>query len=121
MEIIKFKKKNMKLLTTKQQNSYKNAKTCCICKSKLEDRHAKDKNYRKVTDHSHYTREYRGAAYTICNLKYSVSKKITIVFHSGSNYDYHFIIKELAGQFTSLGENTKKTHNLFSSNRKKKN
>ena len=39
-------------------------------------------------------------------------KKITIVFHNGSNYDYHFFMKELAEefkkQFTCLGENTKK-------------
>ena len=36
-------------------------------------------------------------------------KKISILFHNGSNYDYHFIIKELAEefkkQFTCLGEN----------------
>ena len=31
----------------------------------------------------------------ICNLKYSIPKKIPIFFHYGSNYDYHFIIKEL--------------------------
>ena len=35
--------------------------------------------------------------------------KIPVVFHRGSNYDYHFIIKELAnefgGQFACLGEN----------------
>ena len=39
-------------------------------------------------------------------------KKIPIVFHNGSNYDYPFIIKELAEEFkkqlTCLGENTKK-------------
>ena len=39
-------------------------------------------------------------------------KKNLIVFHNGSNYDYHFIIKELAQefqkQFTCLGENTEK-------------
>ena len=56
--------------------------------------------------------EYRGAAHSICNLKYSVLKKIPIVFHNGSNYDYHFIIKELAEefkkQFTCLGENNEK-------------
>ena len=38
--------------------------------------------------------------------------KIPNVFHNGSNYDYHFIIEELAEefkrQFTCLGENTKK-------------
>ena len=59
----------------------------------------KIKKYCKVRDHCHYTGEYRGAAHSICNLKYSVPKKIPIVFHNGSNYDYHFIIKELAKEF----------------------
>ena len=39
-------------------------------------------------------------------------KKIAIAFHNGSNFDYHFIIKELAEEFkkeiTCLGENTEK-------------
>ena len=67
----------------------------------------KDKKYHKVRDHCHYTGEYRGAAHSICNLKYSVHKNIPIAFNNGPNYDYHFIIKELAGefkkQFTCLG------------------
>ena len=70
----------------------------------------KDNNYCKVRDHCHYTGEYRGAANIIFNLKYSVLEKILISFHNGSNYDYHFVIKELAEefkrQFTCLGENT---------------
>ena len=37
-----------------------------------------------------------GAAHSILNLNYSVPKEIPIVFHSGSKYDYHFLIKELA-------------------------
>ena len=37
-------------------------------------------------------------------LKYSVPKNIPIAFHNGSNYDYHFIIKALAEEFTCLGE-----------------
>ena len=72
----------------------------------------KDKKYCKVRDHCHYTGEYTGAACSICNLKYSVPKKIHIAFHNGSNYDYHFIIKELVEefkkQFTCLGEDTEK-------------
>ena len=36
--------------------------------------------------------------------------EIPVVFHNGSNYNYHFIIRELAneveGQFECLGENT---------------
>ena len=39
--------------------------------------------------------------------KVSVPKEIHIVFNNGSNYDYNFIIKELAekleGQYTCLG------------------
>ena len=50
----------------------------------------------KVRDHCHYTGEYSENALSICNLKYNLPKRIPIVFHNGSNYDYHFIIKELA-------------------------
>ena len=60
----------------------------------------KDKKYRNGRDHCHYTGDYRGAAHSICKLKYSVLKKISIVFHSGSNYNYHFITKELTEEFT---------------------
>ena len=40
-----------------------------------------------------------GAMHSICNLKYSLPKKNPIVFHNGSNYDYHFLIKDLAEEF----------------------
>ena len=72
----------------------------------------KDKKYCKVRDYCHCTGEYRGAAHSICNFNYSAPKKIPIVFHNGSNYHYHIIIKELAEkfkkQFICFGENTKK-------------
>ena len=72
----------------------------------------RDKKYQKVRDHCHFTGEYRGAASSICNLKYSVPKQVPTAFHSGSNYDCHFIIKELAEefkkQFACLRENTDK-------------
>ena len=55
---------------------------------------------------------YRGAAHNICNLRYRIPKEIPIVFHNGSTYDYHFIIKELVkefdGNFECLGENSEK-------------
>ena len=59
----------------------------------------KNKKHRQVRDHFHYTGEYRGIVHSICNLKYCVSSKLPIAFHNGSNYDYHFIIKELAEEF----------------------
>ena len=51
------------------------AKICYICKEQFENKYLKDKKYRKVRDHCHYTGKYRGAAHSICNLKYSVPKK----------------------------------------------
>ena len=59
----------------------------------------KIKKYRKVKDHCHYTGEYRGTVHSICNSKYSVSKKNYIVFQNGSSDNYYFIIKELEEQF----------------------
>ena len=113
MKMINFKKKKMKLLTKEQQESYEKVQICCICRGKPENKYLKDKKYRKVRDHCHYTEEeYKGAAHSICSLKYSVPKTLPIVFHNGSNYDYHFIIKELAEefkkQFNCFGENTDK-------------
>ena len=52
------------------------------------------------------------AAHKICNLMYNTPREIPVVFHNGSSYDYHFIIKELAeefdGYFECLGENKEK-------------
>ena len=69
----------MKLLTKEQQESYENAEICYICKEKFENKYLKDEKYRKVTEHCHYTREYRGVVHSICNLKYSVPKKTMII------------------------------------------
>ena len=70
----------MALLTKEQQESYKSGKICYICKEKFENKYAKDKKYRKVKDHCHYIRKYRGAAHGIYNLKNSVPKKIIQLF-----------------------------------------
>ena len=59
----------------------------------------KDKNYHKVWDHFHYTGEYRGAAHSVCNLKYDVLKKCFIAFPNGSSNNYRFFIKQLKKQF----------------------
>ena len=65
MKMINFKKKKMKLLTKKQQEFYKNAIICYICTENFENEYIKDKRYRKVTDHCHYTEEYTSAAPSI--------------------------------------------------------
>ena len=76
----------------------------------------------KIRDHCHCTGKYRGAAHSICNLNYKIPKEIPVVFHNGSTYDYHFIIRQLAkkfkGNFECLGQNTEK-YNIFSVSIKK--
>ena len=73
----------MKLLTNEQQKSYENAKMCCTYKYKIENKQGKNKKYNQVRDHWHDTGEFRGAAYSICNLRYSLPREIYIVFHNG--------------------------------------
>lgn len=75
-------------LTIEQENSHKNADRCHICKHFLFDD--------KVRDHDHITAEYRGAAHSLCNLRYRVCSFIPVVFHNLAGYDCHLFIKELA-------------------------
>ena len=103
-------------LTHEENISYKKKKVCYICKKEFStndgDVIASNKKHHKVRDHFHYTGKYRGTGRDVCNLRYKTPKEIPVVFHNGSTYDYHFIIKELAkafeGKFECLGENTEK-------------
>ena len=107
-EIINFEEKQMIPLTNKEIKSCEKQKVCHIC----EEKFCSDKDKKKAKDHCHYTGEFRGAPHSKCNLRYKVPKEIPIVFHDGSTYDHHFIIKKLVeefeGDFECLGENTEK-------------
>ena len=88
-KIINYEKKKMISLTPDKKIYHNEQEICYICKEELEE-----KNY-KVRDQCHYTGKYRGAAHNMCNLRYKIPKETLVVFHNGSTYDYHFIIKEL--------------------------
>ena len=113
MKIINYEEKEMIPLTDKENKSYEKQKVCYICKKEFST-DENDKNafklYHKVRDHCHYTGKFRGAAHSICNLRYKTPKEIPVVFHNGSTYDYHFIINQLEfdGQVKCLRENTGK-------------
>ena len=100
MKMMNFKEKKMKLLTKEQQNHMRMQKSVTFVKKNLKINILKTQNIVKLLSrNSHDTGKYRGAAHSICNLKYSVTKKIPVGFHNGLNYDYHFIINELAEEF----------------------
>ena len=109
-KIIDYEKKEMIPLTNEEKKIIVGKKF--VIYAKRLSTNDNNKKYYKVRDHCHYTGKYRGAAHDICNLRYKTPKEIPVVFHNGSTYDYHFIMKELAvefeGLFECLGENTKR-------------
>ena len=82
----------MNELTNKEKDLHKNTNVCWICNKNFIKNSF---NYRKVRDHDHYTGKYRGAAHSLCNLRYSEQRNLTIGMHNGSNYDFHLTSKEL--------------------------
>ena len=76
-------------LTKEELKSHQDAKVCYICGKNFLKKLYKSINYWKVRDHYHYTGKYRGAAHSICNLKFNVPSEIPVVFYNGSNYDYY--------------------------------
>ena len=111
IRITNYEMKPMDPLTEEEEEeSYKTQEQCHICEKEFCTNN--NKEMRKVRDHCHYTRKYRGAAYSKCNLSYKIVKEIPVLFHNGPVYDYHFIIKYLAREFKGnsecLGENTEK-------------
>ena len=102
-------------LTVEEKELYEMQKVCYIFK-KIFSTDKNDKNafklYHKEGDRCRYTGKVKGAAHSICNLRYKTPKESPVVFHNGSTYDSHFIINQLAkefnGQLEWLGENAEK-------------
>ena len=92
-KIINYEKKEMIPLAKEENDWHNMQKVCRICK-KVFSNDDNNKKYHKVKDHCHYTGKYRGDAHDICNLRYKIPNEIPVVFHNGSTYEYHFIVKE---------------------------
>ena len=90
-KIINYEKKERIPLTKEEKKMHNEQKICRICKKRFST-DDNNKKYHKIKDHS--------------------KDQIPVVFHNGSTYDYHFMIKELAkefeGEFDCLGENIEK-------------
>ena len=83
-----------KMVMTQEDNiDFRRATHCHICEEELED--TDDEEYKRVRDHCHLTGKYRGAAHSICNLKFRLPKFYPVIFHNLSGYDSHLFIKNL--------------------------
>ena len=66
----------MMSLTNEENEYYEMQKVCYICKKINTDKNDENgfKLYHKARDNCHYTREFGGAAHSICNLRYKTPK-----------------------------------------------
>ena len=90
-KIINHKMKAMipNALANEEKESHESQEICHICEKEFctdKDNKKEFKLKQKVRDHCHYTGKYRGAAHSICNLRYRISKETPVVFHNGSTY-----------------------------------
>ena len=76
-------------MTDEDEESFQRAKECHICKTPYIIAN------QGVRDHCHATGKYRGSAHESCNLNFSFTNKIPVVFHNLKGYDSHFIMQEI--------------------------
>ena len=90
----RFKIPKKMVMTSKDRMTYKKANICHICESGIPEE-GDDPRFKKVRDHCHLTGKFRGAAHSMCNLKYRLPKFYPVIFHNLSGYDSHLFIKNL--------------------------
>ena len=81
--------KKMKKLSEEEEILYNLSECCYMC-----GREFTKKDY-KVHDHDHSTGLFISAAHNSCNLRRRRQKYLKFFMHSGSRYDFHFIVKSL--------------------------
>ncbi|CAG8573115.1 17407_t:CDS:2 [Dentiscutata heterogama] len=81
-------------LSIEEENIFKTASECCICKMKLQA----DINKNKIRDHDHFTEKYRSPAHRGCNLQLHIKPdeiKISLIYYSRKHYNFYHKIREL--------------------------
>ena len=98
----RFKIPKKMVMTPKDKIDYKKATICHICESGIP-KVCDDPRFKKVRDHCHLTGKFRGAAHSMCNLKYRLPKFFPVIFHNLSGYDSHLFIKNLGKSEGKIG------------------
>ena len=77
------------IMTQKDDEDYRNNNICRFCEKNIESD--------KVRDHCHLTGNYRGPAYSKCNINVTQKQSnfIPFIFHNFSKYDCHLFFKKM--------------------------
>jgi hypothetical protein len=92
--------KHIEPMTDVDEEAFKVAKQCYICKrvfrpKRRGDFSKKEENLKKVRDHCHMTGKYRGPACNDCNLNKRTNEEVCVVFHNLRGYDSHLMMRDL--------------------------
>ena len=77
------------IISKKEHNDFKNAKSCHICNKEYNNDDV------PVRDHCHVPGKYRGSAHTDCNLLSTSTNEIYVIFHNLRGYDSHLNMQEI--------------------------
>ena len=100
-------------MTAEEILQHQNATVCYICQREF----GQTGGDIKVRDHQHSPPyKYRGAAHQSCNLRYKEQDTVHVYLHNLSNYDAHFIVRELGVDKGSIDvlANTEEKYITFS-------
>nr|XP_024218076.1 uncharacterized protein LOC106687159 [Halyomorpha halys] len=77
------------LISSEEEQDWTTSETCYMCQNAFTE------NNIKVRDHCHLTGTYLGPSCNNCNLRRVNPSFIPVMMYNLSNYDAHFIVKEL--------------------------
>ena len=77
------------LVISEEEHIFQLSNSCWICEKRINH------GGKKVRDHCHVTRKFRGAAHWSCNINLQLTKKVPVIFHNLKGYDSHLIFCEL--------------------------
>ena len=111
--VIDFEKKKSVTVNKDELESHQDGKVRYVCGNRI----VRNRQNQKVRNYYRHTDKYRCAAHSIYILKFNPPNEIPLVFHNSSNYDYYYIIKELANEYEVnlrvLGKKKKSTKYLL--------
>jgi len=100
----------MSPLSREEKLRFKSATHCELCSNEFTLINC------AVRDHCHYTGKFRNVLCSSCNLKRQSQKFLPVFMHGSSNYDNHFIVRQLGCDNLKVGviPNSKEKYVTFS-------